>query len=247
MEIATLGMLALLALADSTSFGTLLIPIWLLLAAGRPRPGRLLVYLGTVGVFYFVVGLVLSAGARLFLADVQAWLATDAGAMVLVVVGAALIAVSFPMDRRRKAAGEGSGGRLMRWRERVMSAEHGSARPLMALALTATTIEVATLLPYLIAIGIMTDADLAPVTHVGLMAAYCLLMLAPALVLLGLRMVAHRLVEPLLVRVNAWLMKSAGDWMPWIVAILGFLILREGLGQFGGVSEFLDQLGGSGG
>ena len=45
---ALLGALALLALVDSTSFGTLLIPTWLLLAPGRLRPGRILIYLATV-------------------------------------------------------------------------------------------------------------------------------------------------------------------------------------------------------
>src|SRR5690606_22802772 len=155
MEPTTLGFLGLLALADSTSFGTLLIPIWLLLATGRPRPGRMLVYLGTVAAFYFLVGLLLSVGAGLFLDDIQRWLETGSGAVAIAVAGGGLVALAFWMDKRRKSAEQAGGGRLMRWRERVMSAETGSARPLAALALTATVIEVATLLPYLIAIGVM--------------------------------------------------------------------------------------------
>ncbi len=244
MEPTTLGFLGLLALADSTSFGTLLIPIWLLLATGRPRPGRMLVYLGTVAAFYFLVGLLLSVGAGLFLDDIQRWLETDSGAVAIAVAGAGLIALAFWMDKRRKSAEQAGGGRLMRWRERVMSAETGSARPLVALALTATVIEVATLLPYLIAIGVMTDADLGPALHGLVMAGYCMVMILPALVLLGLRLVAHRAVEPLLQRVNAWLTRSAGDWMSWIVGILGFLLIRHGAQHFGGVSELLDHLRG---
>src|SRR5690606_13147209 len=123
-------------------------------------------------------------------------------------------------------------------------AETGSARPLVALALTATVIEVATLLPYLIAIGVMTDADLGPALHGLVMAGYCMVMILPALVLLGLRLVAHRAVEPLLQRVNAWLTRSAGDWMSWFVGILGFLLIRHGAQHSGGVSELLDHLRG---
>ncbi|GAA4422640.1 GAP family protein [Georgenia halophila] len=236
MDLSTVGLLGLLALADSTSFGTLLIPIWLLLVSGRPRPGRLLVYLGTVAGFYFVVGLLLSVGAGLFLTDIQAWTETDAGAAVLVVTGAALIVAAFLIDRRRKVGrNKEGGGRLLRWRDRVMSAESGSARPLMALALTATAAEVASMLPYLVAIGVMTDADLPPAAHLGVLAAYCLVMIVPALMLLALRLVAHRVVQPLLVRINDWLTRSAGDWMPWIVGILGFLLLSEGADQLPGV------------
>lgn len=45
-----------LALVDSTSVGSLFIPVWLLLAAGRVPVGRILAYLGTIAGFYFVDG-----------------------------------------------------------------------------------------------------------------------------------------------------------------------------------------------
>ena len=64
---AMAGVLVVLALIDSTSFGTLLIPVWLLLAPGRLRAGRVLVYLGTVAAFYLAVGIVVLLGAGAFL------------------------------------------------------------------------------------------------------------------------------------------------------------------------------------
>jgi hypothetical protein len=48
MDLALLGSLAVLALIDSTSFGTLLIPIWLMMSPFGVRPGRILQFLGTV-------------------------------------------------------------------------------------------------------------------------------------------------------------------------------------------------------
>jgi hypothetical protein len=47
----------LLALIDSLSIGTLLIPIFFLLTPGRAPAGKLLAYLATIAGFYFVVGL----------------------------------------------------------------------------------------------------------------------------------------------------------------------------------------------
>ena len=64
MEIV--AQLAVLALIDSTSIGTLVIPVWLLLRPGagaRRTVGKVAVYLGVIGVFYFLVGLVLLSGA----------------------------------------------------------------------------------------------------------------------------------------------------------------------------------------
>src|SRR5690606_13354204 len=52
VEAGLLIPLAVLALIDSTSFGTLLIPLWLLLSPGRPSPHRVLLFLGTVAAFY---------------------------------------------------------------------------------------------------------------------------------------------------------------------------------------------------
>ena len=64
MSIELLGSLAVLALIDSTSFGTLVIPVWLMLAPGRIRPQRVLVFLVTVAVFYLAVGVALLSGVR---------------------------------------------------------------------------------------------------------------------------------------------------------------------------------------
>ncbi|MEU5675395.1 hypothetical protein ABZ749_34945, partial [Micromonospora sp. NPDC047753] len=54
--------LAGLALIDSTSIGTLFIPVWLLLAPGPVNVRRILGYLATIAVFYLAVGLLLVWG-----------------------------------------------------------------------------------------------------------------------------------------------------------------------------------------
>ena len=59
-----LGQLVVLALIDSTSFGTLLIPLWFLLVPGRVRAHRVLVFLGTVAAFYLGVGIALRDAAK---------------------------------------------------------------------------------------------------------------------------------------------------------------------------------------
>lgn len=60
-----LAQLGVLALIDSTSIGTLVIPVWLILRPGRggSAVGRAAAYLAILGVFYYVIGLALMSGS----------------------------------------------------------------------------------------------------------------------------------------------------------------------------------------
>jgi hypothetical protein len=228
MDLALLGSLAILALIDSTSFGTLLIPIWLLMHPGSVRPGRILVFLGTVGAFYFGVGVAVALGADAFLPQITRVLDTRAALWVQLVVGVALFFWSFRLDRKNKPAS--GGGRLARWREHAM-ADGGSVAGVAGLALTAAAVEVTTMLPYLAAIGLLTTSAL-PATQVALvMAGYCLLMIVPALVLLAVRLAAGHRVVPVLTRFGDWMARS--NTLAWIIGVVGFLLGRDAAVRLG--------------
>lgn len=275
-----------LALADSLSAGTLLIPIFFLLAPGRIRLGRILTYLGTIAGFYFLVGLLLTAGASAFLENAAATLETPVAYTVQLLLGAALLAIAVFMPTKKKApvaatgaragagagvgagagAGVGSGagtgvsagevagagvgagarasasasagisvagspprdeGRLARWRERALGG--GSPAAVVVLALGAGIIELATMLPYLAAVGLLTGSGVGFGASAGLLAAYCVVMIAPALLLLLGRVAARRVVEPRLRRFADWLSRNAAENTAWIIGIVGFLLLRDAL------------------
>ncbi|THV29081.1 GAP family protein [Glycomyces paridis] len=249
MDLTLAAGLAALALIDSTSFGTLLIPVWLLLAPGRVRAGRILVYLGAVAAFYFAVGMAIVLGATAFLPEITAALDTDAAMWAQLALGVALFAVSFRFDAKRRKEG---GGRIGRWRERAMGTEEpgggtgtrtrtGSIASLIGLALAAASVEVATMLPYLAAIGMVTAAGLGAAGTTLTMAGYCLVMIAPALLLMTARLVARRAVEPLLVRVNDWMAKHAAGATGWILGILGFLLARDAAMRLGLLEALLNR------
>ncbi len=222
MDFALLGSLAALALIDSTSFGTLLIPIWLLLHPGPVRAGRILVFLGTVAVFYFAVGVGLALTADAHLPQLRRLLDTPPALWTQLVLGVALFFWSFRLERKNKA-GSAGGGRLVRWRERAMN--EGSMASLSGLALTAAAAEVTSMLPYLAAIGLLTTSTLGAPQIVLVMAGYCLLMIVPALLLLTARLAAGHRVEPLLQRISDWMVRS--NALAWIVGIIGFLLARD--------------------
>lgn len=146
------------------------------------------------------------------------------------VVGVGLLLVGIFMPRR-----EGSGsGRVARWRERAVGGADGAAGPrgrggvgLVTLPIIAVTLELPTMLPYLAATGLVTAADLGGAARVGVLTAYCLVMVTPALVLLAARVVARRWVEPALARLARWMERSSGDALAWAVAVVGLLLARD--------------------
>ena len=127
-------------------------------------------------------------------------------------------------------------GRLLRWRERAVG-EDGSTAGLMTLALTAVAIEAASMVPYLAAIGLIGTADVSWLTTLAVLAAYCLVMVLPALVLLAARIGAAHRVEPVLRRINDWMERTGRENTAWVLGIVGFVIAAnalDGLGVLGG-------------
>jgi len=249
-----LPILAGLALIDSLSFGTLAIPVWLLMAPGRLRTGRVILYLATIGGFYFVVGLVLLFGAQLVTARLHIdWshpLVMAAG----FVIGLGLLVLSFVLElpkvlvtAQRATSRNGNTGvyaRLASWRATAVG-EPPAAQPaasvytttvvqrgrvsLMTIALTAGALEVATMLPYLASIGLLTASapalELSPAHSAGLLAAYCVVMLLPALVLLSGRILLRSLITPVLNALDAWFARNGQSTIAWIVGIVSVVLM----------------------
>ncbi|WP_285107137.1 GAP family protein [Promicromonospora sp. MEB111] len=260
---ALIGALAVLALIDSTSFGTLLIPVWLLMAPGRVRLGRMVVYLGSIAGFYALVGLAILLGAGA-LGDTLSSLSGARPFLVAqLLVGIGLFAWSFKLEPSKesktaeavtadaapgtsapgRAAPDGTPatdapmprpGKLNRWRERALGSESGSRTALAGLAVGAGLVEVATMLPYLAALGLIgTQGPDWPVSGLWILG-YCVVMIAPALVLTAARLFAARLVERPLRRLDGWLTRNAASTTAWVVGIVGFLVARDAIGRLWG-------------
>lgn len=237
MDLPTIGALAVLALLDSTSIGTLVLPVWLLLRPGPSPVRRVLVHLGVVAGCYAVVGGVLLAVGT----GASAALGARADGLLpwgQLVLGAGLLVGSFALDsgRRRRS---GLPDRTERWRARVAGS---SDRGAVALAGAAVALELATMLPYLAALGIVGAAGLPVAARGGLLLAYCLVMVLPALVLLVARTVAADRVAGPLRRIDAWAARQGDSALGWVVGIGGFLLARDALGRLGGLDSVLARL-----
>ncbi|WP_270410831.1 GAP family protein [Microbacterium maritypicum] len=279
--------LALLALIDGLSVGTLLIPVFLLLHPGRVHARRILLYLGTIAAFYLLVGLLFLWGLVNLVDVASDFLASPAGLIIRLLVGGALLITAFVMPTGDKSAAaaslsaslpasasvlpgtdlptahEASGssittpppapaavaepraraGRITRWRERLLDPRtRGTA--VMAVAVAAVLVEVATMLPYIVAMTMLADAGIDTPLRVLSLVGYCALMILPAVVLLVLRLVAAPLVQRPLERIAAWMERTGAENTAWIIGIIGFLIARSAateLGLFQAIGSFLDR------
>lgn len=218
---ATLLALPVLALVDSTSFGTLLIPVWLM-TSRQVRVRQHLLYLGIVAACYWVIGLALAFGLAAVWDDLRALLDTTPALVVELALGLALLVFAL-LPRRWRPAGRP--GRAVRWRDEQLR-DGASMRPLVMLALIAVGLEALTMLPYLGAVALLSAAELPGPAVAGFLLGYCLVMVLPALLLLAVRRLAARRVEPLLRRLEL-AARGGSQATLWVAAVAGFLLARD--------------------
>ena len=240
------AVLAVLALIDSTSFGTLLIPVWLMLARGRLRASRVVIYLLTVAGAYAVIGVVLLTSLLLVGDDLMVWFAgtRDQPAFLgaQLALGIGMVAYSFRMDpmtaagkerKRQRDEARGSTGRVERFRTRALGDDGGGLSGLFGLAFLAVGLEIATLLPYLAGIGMVAAEGPGMPTSAGYLLFYCAMMIAPATVLLLGRLVAARLLAGPLERLEGFLSRHANGTIALILFLFGAWMSLNAAGALG--------------
>ncbi|RJQ68760.1 hypothetical protein D5S17_31830 [Pseudonocardiaceae bacterium YIM PH 21723] len=210
-----LAALPVLALIDSTSFGTLGIPVYLMVSKQQHLIRRLLTYLATITAFYYLVGVALMFGARTLWADYGHLLNTRTAYWVQLGLGVALFAFSFTIGNKKKDSG---------WQPRI-----DTTGATVVLGITAGLVEVASMVPFLAAIAIITETGLSVGLNLLVLAGYSLIMVLPPLLLLGLRMVLADWLDPRLERLRDWIAGHAASTMGWAMGIIGFLLARDAI------------------
>ena len=226
MELTTYAVLVGLALVDSTSVGTLVIPLVWLLRPGPVAWRSLVTFLATVAVMYAAIGAVLLVVGQSLATALDGLGDVDAVRWVELVVGVGLFAVAFS----NTAMGRLAGGAL-RWRDRLRGDADGDGpgvgRSIVATAAVAVAVEVPTMLPYLAAIGILAATDLAVGLQLSVLGGYAVVMVLPALTLAVLRAAAGSRVEAPLRRLDGWLTRQADEMTGWVFGIVGFLLAGD--------------------
>ncbi len=242
MTIELLAPLVALALIDSTSFGTLLIPLWLMLVPGRPRPGRIVLFLGTVAAFYLLLGMALLLGASMLLEMLQGAGDSQPLRIAQLVVGIGLMVLGAGMEpwtkagkerraARRAAKQARSGPSLFVRMRRYATDPSAPVGAVIVFALTAAIIEAASMIPYLAAIGLLTASELSLLGRSVVLFGYCLVMITPALLLLVARLCLHDSVAPVLKKLESLLSRHTNGAMAWVIFLVGLYLAGDSLSK----------------
>lgn len=224
MGLSQLLPLAGLALLDSTSIGTLVLPVFLMLLPGV-KSGRVLLHLATISVFYFAIGVLMLLGARGLVTSLGPALESPVAYWAQLVIGVAMFIASWFVDpgkKRAQRAKQGLPPEPSRW-ERRLTGNSGTVA-VITVALLAGVAELAMMLPYLGAVGIITASGLPFIARIGILAGYVLLMCAPALVILVIRLTVGRHADKKLERFRTWLTRQSAESLPWILGVVGFFL-----------------------
>jgi uncharacterized membrane protein YqhA len=90
------------------------------------------------------------------------------------------------------------------------------------------------MIPYLAAIGFLTTSELSLAARVAVLSGYCLVMIAPALLLLAARLLLHDHVAPILKKMETFLSRNANEAMAWVIFLVGMYMVGESAGALGG-------------
>ncbi|UAL66006.1 GAP family protein [Streptomyces angustmyceticus] len=207
---------------DTLSVSTLGIPVWFLLTPRALRVANVFGYLLIVAFGYLVLGVLMLSALSAVREPLRSALDSPAGDTAMAVSGVVLILIGvwYGLLRRERARE----GRFARWREAAVGAS-ATARSVIAVALVAVALEIATMFPYLAAIDILGRGDRPWLAQVAVLALYCVVMIAPAMLMALCRLISQRAVQPALRRIDHWLKANARENTAWLFALVGFLLL----------------------
>jgi cytochrome c biogenesis protein CcdA len=212
--VAVLG----IALIDSLNLSAIAVTLYLL--AGPSYVPRVLTYLAAVFSAYFTIGVLLMLGLTTAATAVGDAFYSPVAYAAQGVIGAVLLlyALAAPANAARQ-----------RPPRRPRSMHLGAV---FVLGLTITVVEFSTALPYLGAIGLLTNAGVAPARWVPTLVAYNLIFVLPPFLLL----VAYRLWGARLQRrfegYRERLQRGSREAWLWILGLVGVVLLVDSLRYF---------------
>jgi hypothetical protein len=98
---------------------------------------------------------------------------------------------------------------------------------MVVLALAAAGIEVLSMVPYLAAIATITASGVGAPVWLPVLAGYVVVMVLPAVVLLGIRLAVHDRIRPALEVISGWMSRRMEEALGWVLAIVGFFLTAD--------------------
>ena len=199
-----------LALLDSLSLGTLVIPVALVVSRRRVDVGPLAIYFATVVGIYLALGVALVLGIEALTGPFLRAFDTEPAQWAKLVLGVVLVVVGVLSPTPKTRTGPRPEPRSL------------APAAMVALGAGAALTEAATMVPYLAGTAIIAGMGAAWGIKLLVLAGYCLVMVLPALLLIALAGAVGGRIWPRLERWVPVLEREAKTTLLWIAAIAGF-------------------------
>lgn len=207
-----------LAILDMFSPAIIGVTVYVLLVGKRNQTQLLLAYLSTVIVFYFCTGVFLMLGLDFILNPIADALSSKTAKVFMTIVGAILFFGSWFVPKKKTAESP--------------KPKQFKVSAMIALGITTSLLEVATVIPYFASIGLMISNNFTFYEWLPVLAGYNVMMVAPALILLLLHILFRRFMQKPLRNLQAIFQKNTSSALSWIMFIVGLILLANG-GDFG--------------
>lgn len=215
MSVELLLMIGGLALLDMLSPATLGVTVYLLLTEKERLSSRLMIYLLSVAVFYFLAGIFVMLGLDAVMTAFSTILQNRVVSWIMLITGGGLFIASFYYPKRKKSD--------------LPRPKSKSKMSMVALGFTTSLIEVGMAFPYFAAIGLMTTSDLKAYQWLPILAGYNFMMVLPPLILFLLHLLLRGLMHRPLEKLQMKLLKHSGSAASWIMCIVGLILIFQSL------------------
>ncbi|MGG4264568.1 GAP family protein [Peribacillus simplex] len=204
-----------LALLDTLSPATIGVTVYLLLSDTERLTKRLSVYLLTVALFYFAVGVSLMLGLGYLLEIISNVFQNRVVSWTFFIIGGILFIASFFVNPKKNSE--------------LRLPKTNSILSMIVLGLTTSLIEAGTAFPYFASIGMMVSANLTPIEWISILAAYNFIMILPPLILFGFNLLFGRWITPSLQKLRMKIANNTGSALSWIMCIVGIILIFNSL------------------
>lgn len=200
-----------LALLDAISPTIIGVTLWLLVTMDKKIVSRISIYLGTIMLLYFLLGIVMMEsmpGLMYLLEQLRQykWLVR-----IVFGLGVLLFALSFLVPYEKKAT--------------IPKAKSYHMKAMIGLGLTTFMIEAGMALPYFILINLLT-AENVPLYHwMPTIMLYNFTMILPAFVLLLIYRCGIKAIQPIFDNWQHKLNQHSHSVMAWLLCIIGVILI----------------------
>ncbi|EIT84473.1 hypothetical protein A374_15147 [Fictibacillus macauensis ZFHKF-1] len=199
-----------LALLDSLSPTMIGVTLFLLVKETKALAVKISLYVSTVYLLYFLLGVGLMMGIQTYLPSVTHLFHDAMISWTLFSIGLLLFVLSFFVSKKKRT--------LPKARNQRKSA-------MVGLGFMTFLMEASTAFPYFITIGYVSYREFTSDQWLPLLASYTFIMVLPSLLLSGLAKVLGDFLQPTLEKLRRVLASSSFSVLSWVMCLLGTVIM----------------------